>query len=141
MQSKMLFLRPIPLSRLTSAIGDKAQKNTQGYGGRPYGVGLIVAGVDETGPHIHECSPSGNVYDYHAVSIGARCQSAKTYLEKYYTEFPEASLQDLIVHGLRAIAETLQTDKNLTTANVSVGWVGAGAGESFHLVEDEDLTP
>lgn len=40
-------------------------------------------GHDEAGPHLFECSPSGNYFDYIAVSIGARSQSAKTYLEKH----------------------------------------------------------
>ena len=30
------------------------------YGRRPYGVGLLVAGFDESGPHIYETCPSAN---------------------------------------------------------------------------------
>jgi len=46
MKSRMTFNRPVPVHRVVSAIGDKAQANTQQYGGRPYGVGLLVAGYD-----------------------------------------------------------------------------------------------
>lgn len=46
LQSKMLFNRPMPLFRLMSQISDKAQINTQRYGRRPYGVGLLVIGQD-----------------------------------------------------------------------------------------------
>jgi Proteasome subunit len=45
---------------------------------RPYGVGLIVAAYDATGPHIIETSPSGNYFEYVGIAIGARSQSAKT---------------------------------------------------------------
>jgi 20S proteasome alpha/beta subunit len=43
----------------------------------------------ETGPHLYECSPSANNLEYYAMSIGARSQSAKTYLESKYTEFED----------------------------------------------------
>jgi len=35
-------------------------------------VGLLVAGVDETGTHLFETDPSSNYYEYIAMAIGAR---------------------------------------------------------------------
>ncbi|KAL0949857.1 hypothetical protein HGRIS_009890 [Hohenbuehelia grisea] len=124
MSSRMLFNRPVPVNRLVSSIADKAQVNTQEYGRRPYGVGFLVIGQDQTGPHLYEFSPSGNSYEYYAMSIGARSQSARTYLEKYYEEFADCSLEKLIQHGLHALRETLQQDKELTIHNTSIGIVG-----------------
>jgi hypothetical protein len=46
MKSRMIYDRPLPVSRIASLLGDKAQVNTQRYGGRPYGVGLLIAGID-----------------------------------------------------------------------------------------------
>lgn len=34
---------------------------------RPYGVGLLVAGCDEKGPHLFETCPSGNYFEYYAM--------------------------------------------------------------------------
>lgn len=65
----------------------EAQVNTQEYGRRPYGVGFLVIGHDHSGPHLYEFSPSGTSFEYFAMSIGARSQSAKTYLEKHFEEF------------------------------------------------------
>lgn len=45
--------------------------------------------LDTLGPHLYEFSPSGNSYEYYAMSIGARSQSAKTYLEKHYESFSD----------------------------------------------------
>ena len=105
MSSRMIFNRPVPVNRLVSAIADsllfsslngfysklcaEAQVNTQEYGRRPYGVGFLVIGQDQSGQHLYEFSPSGTSYEYYAMSIGARSQSAKTYLEKHYKEFPK----------------------------------------------------
>ena len=72
-------------------ISPEAQVNTQEYGRRPYGVGFLVIGQDESGPHLYEFSPSGNSHEYYAMSIGARSQSAKTYLEKHYESFADCT--------------------------------------------------
>ncbi|GAA6008751.1 proteasome core particle subunit alpha 6 [Rhodotorula paludigena] len=125
MSSRMLYSRPLPVSRAVAAIADKAQINTQHYGRRPYGVGLLVAGYDDKGPHLYEFSPSGNTLEYYAMSIGARSQSAKTYLEAHFDAFADCSLDDLVMHGLKALRETLQQDKDLSVLNTSIGIVGA----------------
>lgn len=41
----------------------------------------------DQGPHLYELSPAGTCYEYVAMSIGARSQSAKTYLESNYEQF------------------------------------------------------
>jgi len=149
MSSRMIFNRPVPVNRLVTAIADKAQVNTQEYGRRPYGVGFLVIGQDQLGPHLYEFSPSGNSYEYFAMSIGARSQSAKTYLEKHFKDFPDCTLEKLIQHGLHALRETLQQDKELTIHNTSIGILGAaGAHEEnikpegpFRILEGEVLNP
>ncbi|BGP16193.1 hypothetical protein JCM10213_007051 [Rhodosporidiobolus nylandii] len=130
MSSRMLYNRPLPISRIVGAIADKAQINTQHYGRRPYGVGLLVGGYDEKGPHLYEFSPSGNCLEYYAMSIGARSQSAKTYLEAHFEEFADCDLPTLIKHGLHALRDTLQQDKELTIHNTSIGIVGVAPSTS-----------
>ncbi|PWA24559.1 hypothetical protein CCH79_00011807 [Gambusia affinis] len=46
LDSRFVFDRPLPISRLVSLIGSKTQIPTQRYGRRPYGVGLLIAGYD-----------------------------------------------------------------------------------------------
>nr|ODN94896.1 20S proteasome subunit alpha 6 [Cryptococcus depauperatus CBS 7855] len=125
MQSRMTYGRATPVARLVQSIADRAQTNTQEYGRRPYGVGFLVIGKDETGPHLFEFSPAGTAFEYYAHSIGARSQSAKTYLEKNFDKFPEASLPELINHGLSALHDTLQQDKHLSQFNTSVAIIGS----------------
>ena len=52
------------LSRLLGKVADKSQVKTQRASKRPYGVGLLIAGIDDEGPHIFETCPSGNYYEY-----------------------------------------------------------------------------
>lgn len=73
--------------RLVLDLADMHQRTTQSYVRRPYGVGMLVAAHDQTGPHLFQTCPSGNYFEYVAMAIGARSQSAKTYLEKHFEEF------------------------------------------------------
>jgi 20S proteasome subunit alpha 6 len=86
---------------------------------------------------LFECSPSGIAYDYLANAIGARSQSARTYLEKYVDEFADASLDTLILHGLRALRDTLQQNKELDMQNTSIAIVGKDY--SFTILEGDAL--
>jgi len=122
---KFVYETPMQVGRLVTQVADKSQVHTQQYGRRPYGIGLLVAGFDSTGAHLYETSPSGNFYDYKAIAIGARSQSAKTYLEKNYPVLENASLDELIRHALFALRETTQSSsEGLTSKNCAVGIVG-----------------
>ncbi|KAH8726103.1 nucleophile aminohydrolase [Phaeosphaeriaceae sp. PMI808] len=135
--SRLTYDRAIPLSEITARIADRAQTNTQQYGRRPYGVGLLIAGVDAKGPHLFEFQPSGVTQEMLACGIGARSQMARTYLERHLEEFESASREELIKHALRALKESLSQDKELTVDNTSVG-IG-GIKESFALYEGQDI--
>jgi 20S proteasome subunit alpha 6 len=92
-----------PTERLINKIAKKSQIKTSHPAKRPFGVGLLVGSVDETGTHLFETDPSGNYYEYLAMAIGARSQSAKTYLEKNYESFAGLGWEELAKHGLKAL--------------------------------------
>jgi len=116
----------LPVGRLLTMLGNKMQMSTQRYDRRPYGIGLLVVGYDSKGPHLYQTCPSANYYDCKAMAIGARSQSARTYLEKHLTEFDEISVDQLVAHALRALRDTLPAEMELTNKNVSIGIVGKG---------------
>lgn len=135
--NKFVFGEPLPVSRLVASVAEKMQTPTQQYGRRPYGVGFVVAGVDKNGPHIFQTCPSSNYYSCKAMSIGARYQSAKTYLERGLTSFETATPEELLIHGLKALRESLAGEATLTVDNCSAGIVSAE--EPFKLIEGADL--
>ena len=87
MSHSFVYESALQTERLVVDVADKHQKATQSYVRRPFGVGLLVAGHDRTGPHLYQTSPSGNYYEWQAYALGARSQSAKTYLEKNLENF------------------------------------------------------
>lgn len=105
-----------PVARLIMNLGNRMQTCTQRYDRRPYGVGLLVAGYDDQGPHIFEVLPSANYFNCKAMSIGSRSQSARTYLEKHLNEFIDSSKEELIKHGLAALKGTLPNEDLLTSS-------------------------
>jgi len=142
----MTYNRPIPLERIVAKIGEKAQTSTQVYGKRPYGVGLLIAGIDETGPHLFEFLPSGMTQEMVACAIGARSQMARTYLERHLDKFADANRDELIKHGLLALKESLSQDKELTVENATVGVTGMGTDgkrqiQNFRLYDGPDVGP
>jgi 20S proteasome subunit alpha 6 len=136
---KYVYGTSIPTGRLVTDLADKHQRTTQTYVRRPYGVGLLVASVDKSGPHLYQTCPSGNIYEYYASAIGARSQSGKTYLEKHYESLADASRDDCIMHALRALLGCIGGDGELTRDNGSIAVVGIG--EDFTLIEGDDLQP
>ena len=165
---RFVFDAAMPVGRLVRQIADKAQVSTHRSWKRPYGVGLLVAGVDEGGAHLYQTCPSGNMYDYKAMAIGARSQAAKTYLvrvpaspgryarshpslpealplhcppprqEKTFETYPKASLDELVLHGLRALEASSQ-DAGLDRKNCTIAIVGRDL--PFTVLEDEALEP
>jgi len=125
-----------PVERMINKIAKKSQAKTCHPSKRPFGIGLLVGGVDETGTHLFETCPSGNFYEYKAMAIGAKCQSAKTYLEKNYESFPALGRAELIKHGVEALKAAAQ-EEELTVHNVSVGVVSAQ--EKFKLLSETEL--
>lgn len=58
------------------------------------------------------------------------------YSRAYYT-FVIASLDELVRHGLHALRDTLQQDKELNTLNCSIGIVGVD--HKFKIIEGDEL--
>ena len=135
---RYVYGAPLQGARLVLNIADKYQRCTQMYVRRPYGVGLLVACRDATGPHLYENCPSGNYNEYLAVAIGARSQSAKTYLEKHVDAFKAATVDELCKHALKALAGCVSGDKELDAASASLAIVGVDAegNTTNEIIED-----
>jgi len=139
LNSKYVFESPLPVSRLVSATAEKMQKPTKVYGRRPFGVGLLVAGYDSQGSHIYQLCPSANFFDCKAMSIGARSQSARTYLERNLDKFADSSYEEIIAHGLRALRECLPNEQELNTKNCTISVTGKD--KPLVLLDNDDVAP
>ena len=134
---RFVYDSAMPTERLVLDVADKHHQCTLTASRRPYGVGLLVAGVDRTGPHLFQTDPSGNYFEFRAMAMGARSQSAKTYFERKVDELRGCSRDDLVRHAVQALHGCLEAEKELDTANTAIAVVGEG--EKFHILEGEEV--
>ncbi len=82
--NKITYGEPVSIATLTTSICDRKHLVTQYAGVRPYGVGLLVGGVDESGARLFETEPSGTMIEWEAQAIGRGAIKAKPVLASGY---------------------------------------------------------
>lgn len=137
MNERYAHEQALPVNRLFGNLELKMQLSTQRYDRRPYGVGILAAGFDKNGPHIYQIEASAMSHDCRAMAIGARSQSARTYLEKNIDSFLDCDKNQLVRHSLLALRECLPNDVELSTKNVSLAIVGKNI--PFVTYDDDEV--
>lgn len=83
----------IPTSQLVQRVAGVMQEYTQSGGVRPFGVSLLICGIDDGVPLLFQCDPSGAYFAWKATAMGKNCINGKTFLEKRWVDlsfsFPE----------------------------------------------------
>ena len=85
-QHKIDYDSPIDNLSIVKDLCNLKQLCTQSGGLRPFGVSLLVAGVDERGLSLFETDPTGIYYQYKATVIGEGEQEVEEMLHKEYKE-------------------------------------------------------
>lgn len=149
---KRIYNEYPPTRILVQDVARVMQEATQSGGVRPYGVSLLIAGWDEGilpedeaeaqegeekkangktggtlkgGPMLYQVDPSGSYFPWKATAIGKSATSAKTFLEKRYTEGLE--LEDAVHIALLTLKETIEGEMNGET--IEIGKLKSACGE------------
>jgi len=86
---------------------------------RPFGVALLVAGIDENGPQLYHVDPSGTHTRYLAKAIGSGSEGAQTQLkEQYNKSLTLASAAKIALQILKDVMEDKITETNVELAAV-----------------------
>lgn len=121
---------PISVSSLTKYISDRKHMVTQYAGVRPYGVGLLIGGVDKTGPNLFETEPSGTMIEWKAQVIGRGAEKARKVLVNGYKENMDEKT------GVQLLLKALQTgEKVVSTKNLEAVVVRKSGIEKVTLRE------
>ena len=88
---KFNYAEPMSIEAITESVSDLAINFGEGYEGskrkpmaRPYGVALLIAGVDERGPQLYQTDPSGTYLSWQARAIGSGGETAMTFIKEAY---------------------------------------------------------
>ena len=130
------FNADYPIEKLVNKIAEKSQLKTQrGESKRPYGVGLLIAGFDRTGPRLFRTCPSANLYEYYCVAIGSRSQAATSFLENNMEKLPKMSKDELIKIALEATKKAEDVKINGNNLDVIV----VGKDETTKLLSIQEI--
>lgn len=118
---------------IARSVCDTMQVYTQ-YGGiRPFGVSLLIAGVDTQGPKLFEAEPSGAMTAYKADSIGANKKEVDDILEKNYKD--TLTVEEAIKIALESIRAT--QDEKLQAENVEISYIPVKSKKALTLADKE----
>mmetsp|Transcript_42234 Transcript_42234/g.92035 ORF Transcript_42234/g.92035 Transcript_42234/m.92035 type:complete len:236 (+) Transcript_42234:102-809(+) len=110
----------IPVSQLVREEAAIMQEFTQSGGVRPFGISLMIAGYDDSGPQLFQVDPSGSYFGWKASAIGKNHVNAKSFLEKRYND--DIELEDAIHTAILTLKEGFEGA--ITAENIEIGIVG-----------------
>jgi len=143
--NRLRYGEPIDVETLTKEVTDHIQQYTQIGGARPFGVALLVAGVDRDGePRLYETDPSGTPYEWQAIAVGEDRSAIQGYLEDNYREDLDIGAGvDLALRALGEVRDQLTPDGvDVATVDAeSRSFVALTDGELGEYLADHDLLP
>lgn len=118
--NRLNYDEPVEVETVAKHLADQCHQFTQYSGVRPYGVALIIAGVDQKGESLFITDPSGTYVPYAAIAIGANSDEVNDFLEKTYNN--DLSLEDVSALAIAAIklkSEEKDGVKNIKMAKIT----------------------
>ena len=113
----------VDLASLVREISNIMQYYTRYSGVRPFGISVIIAGIDNDNvPKIYSMDPSGIYYQYYAVAIGEGEDVIMKKLEDSYN--PDMDIKEAIKFGVDILKDFLK-DK-FTMDRIVVGYIKIG---------------
>ncbi|AAV46668.1 proteasome alpha subunit [Haloarcula marismortui ATCC 43049] len=131
--NRLRYDEPASVESLTKEITDYIQQYTQTGGARPFGVALLVAGIEDGEPRLFETDPSGTPYEWQAVAIGGSREDIQTFLEEEYAEGMD--LEGGIELALRALASV--NEDGLDATGVDIATIDVESEQFEKLAEDD----
>ena len=104
--NKLTYDEPIDVEVVTQKICDTQQTYTQHGGGRPFGVAMVLGGIDKTGPHVFGTHPIGNYIGYKATAVGAGTETVLSILKEEYHE--DLTLEKSIKLAVKCLVKALE---------------------------------
>ncbi len=132
--NRMIYDEPVEVETVAKYLADQCHQFTQYSGVRPYGVALIIAGVDIKGQCIYVTDPSGTFVPYSAVAIGAGAEEVNEFLEDAYDGGMD--LEGAAVLAVAAI--NLKAEKREGAGHIKMARITSD-GKLLEKIPDADL--
>ncbi|KAF5384760.1 hypothetical protein D9615_001058 [Tricholomella constricta] len=116
----------IKVESVTQAVCDLALRfgesvhDEEAMMSRPFGVALLIAGIDELGPQLFHTDPSGTFVRYDAKAIGSGSEAAQSELQdKWHKQMTLREAQVLTLRVLKQVMEEKLDQHNVQLAQVT----------------------
>ena len=130
---RLAYSEPATVESIAKELCDLMQVYTQ-YGGiRPFGVSLLIGGIDDK-PKLYEAEPSGALTGFKACAIGSGKKEVEEFFEKEYKE--SMSVDDGISLALRALKKT--GDVTLRGDNIEIA-VASVKKKEFEILQPKEV--
>jgi len=110
-QNRVTYDSEIDTSTIVKEMCDLKQVCTQSGGLRPFGVSILVAGIDDHTPKLFETDPIGIFFQYKATAIGEGELEVEDILHNEYK--PELTIEDGLKLSLKALKKVLGENFNV----------------------------
>ncbi len=98
--NRLVYGEPITVKNLAKKIAVYKQQFTQYAGLRPFGVMMIVGGIDN-GPELYVTHPGGAFYNYAAFAVGKNSDKVNESFKQTYK--PDLSLDDCLKYAIKTV--------------------------------------
>jgi len=132
--NRLTYDEPIDVEVVTKRICDIKQLYTQHAGVRPFGVSIILGGVDKTGNRLFGTHPSGTYRGYKATTYGAGRETVINILKEEYRE--NMSLEETIKLGVKCLVKALEARQLPPRIKIAVI---QSATKKLELLSDEKI--
>ena len=132
-QHKVTYDSPMDVITVVRDIANLKQVTTQSGGYRPFGVSLLVAGVDNGQPKLYETDPTGIYFQYKASVIGEAEPEVEEILYKEYKE--SMTMDEGFKLALRALKKSL--DKNFDSGKIDAAYVSVKHKKFQRVTKDK----
>lgn len=133
--NKLIYDEPVDVETVVKHLADQCQQFTQFAGVRPFGVALIVGGIDDDKKsQLFLSDPSGTYISYDAVAIGSGSEQVTEFLEKNYKS--DISLEDASILATASIY--LSSEDKEGTQHIRIAQIKSDS-KQFEIISEEQV--
>ncbi|PIK45316.1 putative proteasome subunit alpha type-5 [Apostichopus japonicus] len=112
------------------------------WSSRPFGVALLVGGIDEKGPQLFHMDPSGTFIEFEAKAIGSGSEGAQSHLQEVYHK--SMTLNEALKEALVVLKQIMEEKLNATNVEFDqvvreVNCCHVTRDKNFHMFSKQEI--